>query len=154
MGLVAGCLARAHLGIGKGDFQRIEPRNHIGQFRRRHAVGQPHEVLARHIHVHQHARHKAGLHRHRFRRHFRVDMMARDELVDHVEVMGQNAVHAGDLASGDSHGRLGVRRAGEGGKTIRGVLSGELVQPQGPLIPLGITPPPIWCIVYSHCLAP
>ncbi|MND08481.1 hypothetical protein D3C83_311030 [compost metagenome] len=58
MALVAGSLAGPHLGIGESDFQRIEAGDDIGEFRRRHAMGEADKLLARHIHVHQHARHK------------------------------------------------------------------------------------------------
>jgi len=57
MGLVAGGLAGPHLGIGESDFERIETGDNIGQFCRGHAMGQAHQLLARHIHVDQHARH-------------------------------------------------------------------------------------------------
>ena len=150
MGLVARCLAGPHLGIGESNFQRIEAGDDISQFCRRHAMGQAHQLFARHVHVHQHARHLAGIHRHGFRCHLGIKMVAGDEFIDHVEVMDQHAVHAGNFARlyGDAGFRIGG--AGEGRKPMGRVFHRKLVQPQGPLVPLRVTPPPIW----SFCQTP
>ncbi len=76
-------------------------------------------------------------------------MMTGDELIDHVEVMGQHAVHAGYFARlyGDARFRIGG--AGEGRKPMGWVFHRKLVQPQGALVPLRVTPPPIWSVCQS-----
>ena len=70
-------------------------------------------------------------------------MMAGDEFIDHVEVMGQHAIHAGNLARGYDNAGLRIGGTGEGGKAVGGVFHGKLVEPQGALIPLRITPPAV-----------
>ncbi len=76
-------------------------------------------------------------HRHRLFHYRRVEVIAGDEEVDHVEIGLGDAVEFDDAAAGDiaipGFGSCGLD---DGGKAVLGVLDGEFVEPQGPLVPV------------------
>ena len=117
--------------------------DHLGELGRGHAMREADEVLARHIHVDQHAGQLCGVHRHGFGCHCHVDVVARDETVDHVEVMFEDAVERDDLAAAHFQSGLWVGGAGEGAEAVGCVFRREAIEPQRPLIPVGIALPAV-----------
>jgi len=71
-------------------------------------------------------------------------MVAGNEFIDHVEVMSQHAIHAGDLVHIHHNTWLWIGQTLEGREAVSGILYRKFVQPQGVLVPLSITPPAIW----------
>ena len=69
--------------------------------------------------------------------------MACDEFIDHVEVMGQHAVEADNLARDYAEAGLRVCWTRECAEPVGWVFLGKLIKPQGAFIPLRITPPPV-----------
>ena len=115
MGLVARRLARPHLGIGEGDLERIQLRDAL---RRAwpascHGPAAPAPRAARSCPPACGPRLRC-LHRHGLGRDGDVDVVARDEAVDHVEVALEHAVqrdHAAVLdADAGLRDRPGSRR--------------------------------------------
>ena len=96
MALIAGGTPGAHLGIGKGDFERGQVAHHLGQPRRGQAVGKAGQGGARHVHVDQHAGEVERGDRHRFGGHGGIKVISGDKAVDHVEIRLGHAVHLGD----------------------------------------------------------
>ena len=112
-------------------------RHHIGQFGRRHAMGEAHQIGARHIHVDQHARHLQRRHGHGLGGNLRVNMIARNESVDHVEVARLTAIHRSHSAVAEHKSRSRIMRALERCEAMIGVFGRELIEPQGPFVPIG-----------------
>ena len=141
--LIAGRLARAHLAVGEDDLERGELGDDFGELGRRHAAGEPHQLAARDVHVDQHPRDLGRRNAHRFRRDLRIDVIAGDERVDHIEVRSTDPVHHVDAARTECQPRLWVVTARERGKSVLGVLDRELVEPKRALIPVGEALPAI-----------
>ena len=144
MRLIARRFAGAHLGIGECDLQRIQPTHHIGQLGRRTAAREPHQLRPWHVHIHQHPRQLRRVHRHRLGRNVRVQMMRGDKRVNHIEVMRQNTVHAGNATRLHPQTRLWVARAFERRKPVGRVLGREFIQTKRALVPFGKAPPAVW----------
>ena len=136
MRLVARGTPGPHLGIGKGDFQRVELGDDFGELRRRQAVADPDEFLARHVHVDQHPGDPGRRHGHRLGRHRRVDMVAGDENIDHVEVGFADTIELDHAPVGNPDAGFRITGTFECGETVRGVFHRELVETQRTLIPI------------------
>ena len=103
--------------------------DHLCELCRRHAPGQSGQVLAGHVHIDQHPSDVGRGHGHGFLGDAWIQVVPRDELVDHVEVGGGNAIHFNEFARLDGHARRGVPRAREGGEAVLRILDRELVVP-------------------------
>ena len=106
-------------------------------------MGEACQFRARHVDIDQHPRNGIRRHRHRLGGKIEIEVMIGDEMVDHVEIGGGDAVHRVDAALFDH--KTGLRIAGtlEGGKAVLRVLHGKAVEPQRPLVPIHEAPPPI-----------
>jgi hypothetical protein len=143
MPLIARGLARPHLGIGEGDLHRIQLRHDFGELGGCQAVGEPGQLSTRDVEIDQHARELGRGHGHRLGRHLRIDVMASDEQVDHVEIGLGLAVEAGHAAVFDLKAGLRIVRAGEGGEAVLGILDRKAVEAQRTLVPIGESAPTI-----------
>src|SRR5262245_20873930 len=70
-------------------------------------------------------------------------MMMGDEVIDHVEIGFHHTVKHRDTAIFDLYRRLGICWAREGRKAVLGVLCGEFVEPQRPIVPVTIPAPAV-----------
>ena len=110
VGLVGGAAARAQLLQREHQLDRVEQRDDAREARRCEPAGEPDQLLARHVDVHEPPRELAVVERHRLLRHVEVEAIADDEVVDDVEVRGGPAVHGDDPALVQLEPRLGVVR--------------------------------------------
>ena len=111
MGLITRCLAGAHLGVGEGDLHRVELGHDLCQLRGCHASRQTRQLLARHVHVDEHPRHLGRRQGHGFFGDGQVEVMLRDEGVDHVEIGYRDSIHLGERPGLDGHAGRGVASA-------------------------------------------
>jgi hypothetical protein len=116
-------LGHRHLHLDRGQ-QRHDPRQLGGCG----AADQPYDVRPWHIDVHSHPREGDVLERHRLLRHLEIDAVARNELVDDVEVLHRLAVefHHGPVAHHQRRGRV-VRAAHRDEAELR-ISDGKAVQ--------------------------
>ena len=98
VGLVGGLAPRAQLRLREGQLDRVQPAHHVGELGRGHAGGVADALLARHVDVDQPAREQVAVQRHGLGGDAEVEMVARDERVDQVELDLGSPVQHGDPA--------------------------------------------------------
>ena len=143
MSLVTRCPSRPHLGIGKGYLQCVQVRHALSELGRGHPMGEADESLARDIHIDQHAGDVHGIHRHRLWCHRDVDVVPSDEAVNHVKVTLKNTIERDHPTIRYTDAGLWIGQAGKCRKAIGGIFGCETVQPQGPVVPVGVALPAI-----------
>ena len=134
--LVARRAAGAHLGVGEGDLEGGEVADDFGEAGRGKAVGEADELGARHGHVDEAAGEVERRDRHGLRRDGGVDVVVRDEAVDHVEVVRARCRPSWRCGRPRSRRRGRVVRALHRAEAVVGVLAGELVEAQRAGVPV------------------
>ena len=122
----------AHLLHRLQDLDRREERERRGDLRRGHARGQARDLAAGDRRVDDHARELERFERHRLLGDGQVDAVARDELVEEVELGLRLAVELDDPPILDPERGLGIERAREGDEAERRVLGYEVVAADRP----------------------
>jgi hypothetical protein len=135
--LIARSSPSAHFAVSERQFERGEMRHDISELGGSHAAREPHQFLARHVHVDEHARHLKRRHRHRFLSHTEVNVIARDEGIDHVEVGSGSPIHRQNRTARMQKRSRRIIWALHGAKAVVGIFSGKAVKAQRPLVPIG-----------------